>query len=286
MDIMNRNLLTQFGQRNLKGCGINLLISSFLALVFFLVLFIVSVPEQNSKMKRAMLAPEMGELKYTLHLINPSELGIDHWQIGDYAQYEYRKYPSQSVPNVISDSSTKTLAFHIIDELRGTSSHQYWLKITGMIFFREIPADIYQLVSPNDMRMTAANRRYELYKNYVPSKIEYHDQSTIPFAKLVKLSQGKVETQAGRFECVHYRIELGPDLPAQEIWVNSEVRPLGIVRLQSQNEVLELTSFGQETEMTVPELMQPVIQGISILNHGCTSCHGYDNCHESIFPPK
>lgn len=279
---MNRNLLPQFGRRNLKGWGINLLISSFLAFV----LFIVIVPKQNSQMKRTVLAPERDELKYSLHLITPSKLGVDHWQIGDYAQYKYRKYPSQSAPNLISDASTKTLVFHIIDELKGVSSHQYWLKITGMIFFRKIPADIYQLVSPNDIRITSANRRYELYENYVPSKIEYDDQSTLPSAKLVKLGQDEIETQAGHFECVHYLVDLGPDLPAQEIWVNPKVRPLGIVRLQSQNEVLELTSFGQETEITVPELIQPVIQGISILDHGCTSCHGHDNCHESIFPPK
>ena len=287
---MNLKKLTQFVRRNLKTWGIRFLISCFSAFVILLSI----VPVKNPELEGVALAPDTNGFKYSLNLISPAALGVDHWQIGDYTQYRYHSRIPQIPLSIlssadtdgISDFSTQTVAFHIIDELEDADSHRYWLKITGMFFFREFPGDIYQLVTPNDMRMTSKNRRYEFLKDYVPSRVKHHDQSTTPLAKLVELGQDEVETQAGRFECVHYRAELGPNLPVLEIWANPKVRPLGIVRVQSQDEVLELTSFGQEKEVRIPKLIQPVIQGISVLGYGCTSCHGEDNCHESIFPPK
>ena len=160
------------------------------------------------------------------------------------------------------------------------------MKITGLLFFREVPGDIYQLVRPNDMRITAENRRYRFLQNYVPGKEGFYDPSSHPVVKLVELGQEQIETDAGRFLCIHYRVTLGPEFPTLEIWANAEVQPFGIVRMQSQNEILELISFGKNTDITVPKLFQPVIQGTSKLNYGCSSCHGSDNFHESIFPPK
>ena len=283
---MNRNWLTQFGWRGLGNWGIIFFISSSLAFIILMVI----VPKENSEVKIEIL-PAGSELKYSLHLIAPAQLGVEHWQIGDYAEYKYRKRLPQSVlpakeTDTDSNFSVKTLGFHIIDELKASDFHRYWLRITGMLFFREVPGDIYQLGRPIDIQMTSENRRYEYLQNYFPIKVRSYDQDAIPLVKLVELGQAEIETEAGRFDCIHYRVELGEDFPAQELWANSKVRPLGIVRIRSGDETLELTSFGKEKEVKIPKLIQPVIQGISTLNHGCTSCHGQDNCHESIFPPK
>lgn len=289
---MLRNLLTQFVRSHLKGGGISFLISLGLASVVLLII----VPKQNHQVKRDLLPPDMREFKHILNFLAPAQLGVDHWRVGDYAQYQSHKHRSHTpsltgatreteVPSGFSADSTN-VSFHIIDKLTTPDSRRYWMKITGMLFFRDVPGDIYQLESPNDRRITSENRRYEFLHDYIPSKVEHYDFGAIPLAKLVELGQAEIETEAGRFECTHYKVELSSNLPTIEIWANPKIRPLGIVRAQSQDEVLELISFGQKTEIAVPKLMQPVIQGISILNHGCTSCHGSENCHESIFPPK
>ena len=287
---MRRNGFIEFGRRNLKGW----LISLFISAIFAFVILLVITPKEKDIVKPP-LASRAGELRYTLHLIAPMQLGVEYWQIGDYAKYQYSQGLSQQQPlSTLSapdtedgpNFSTKTLTFHIIDELSTADSRQYWLKITGMFSFRNIPVDIYQLGNPVDMRITPENRRYKFLQNYFPSKVEYLNQSAFPTAQLVKLGYDEIETKAGRFKCIRYQVDLGPKLPPQEIWVNPKVRPLGIVRAKSQDEIMELTAFGQETAITIPKLIQPVIQGISILDHGCNSCHGYDNCHESIYPPK
>lgn len=287
---MRQNRFIAFERRHLKGWGISLLISLCMTYVFF----VITTPKEKDQKQRTVIPPYHAELKYSLHLISPAQLGINQWQIGDYAQYEYRKpvYKppssdiSEAYPEKTTHLSSTTVAFHIIEKLTTSQIRRYWLKITGLLSFRDVPGDIYQLGYPNDIRPTMENRRYGFLQNYVPSKFSHHNLDDIPLAKLVKLGHDEIETQAGRFKCIRYRVDIGTNFPPQEIWVNTKVRPLGIVRMQSQNEILELISFGQNTDVPVPKLFQPVIQGISILDRGCTSCHGSNNCHESIFPPK
>ena len=290
---MYRNRLTQLVRCHLfSGQGINVIISLVLASVVLLII----IPKQNYQVSRDFLISDVREFKHILNFIAPAQLGVDQWRVGDYAQYQYHKYRSHSLtstgaigetgdPSGFSDDSNR-VSFHIIDKLKTPESHKYWMKIRGMLFFRNIAGDIYQLESPNDRRITTENRRYEFLDNYIPSKVEHYDFGDTPLAKLVELGQVEIKTEAGRFECTHYRVELGSTIPTIEIWANPKIRPLGIVRAQSQDEVLELISFGPKPDIAVPKLMQPVIQGVSILNHGCTSCHGADSCHESIFPPK
>lgn len=287
---MNQKKLIGFGRRHLKSWGI-----SFLVSFCFLFIFLIGViPRERSHIEEAESLLDSDTFRYildpatsALNLIVPEKLGVGHWEIGDYAEYQYHRYQSQppSFPLSATDAD-KTVAFHIIGELETPAFQHYWMKITGLLFFRQIPGDIYQLVRPNDMRMTPENRAYKFFRNYVPSKEGFHDPNSLPRVKLVKLGRADIKTEAGRFECIHYRVELGPDFPTHEIWANAEVRPLGIVRMQSENEVLELTAFGEKSDFTVPKLFQPVFEGISKLDDGCTSCHGSDNCHESIFPPK
>lgn len=287
---MNRKSFIAFGQQHLKSWGISLLISFCLLFVFLIGI----APQETPHMKKARSLSIPNAFKQildpftpVLNLIVPEQLGITQWQIGEYAQYQYHRYQSQLplFPLSAADAD-KIVEFHIIGELEANGSHYHWMKTTGTLFFRQIPGDIYQLVRLADMRMTSENRRYRFVQNYIPSKERFYEQNSLPIVKLVKLGPAEIETRAGHFKCMHYRVELGPDFPTHEIWANAKVGPLGIVRMQSQNEILELISFGQKTDITVPKLFQPVIQGTSKLDHGCTSCHGSDNCHESIFPPK
>ena len=118
--------------------------------------------------------------------------------------------------------------------------------------------------------------------------LKFCDQTALPIAKLVELNREEIKTEAGSFECIHYRAELklNRNRSVLDIWASPTVPPLGIVRVRSENEMLDLISFGKDLEITVPSIFQPVIEGISKLDHGCTSCHGHENCHQSIFPPK
>ena len=66
------------------------------------------------------------------------------------------------------------------------------------------------------------------------------------------------------------------------------VPPLGIVRMTSERETLELTSYSAQTDETeIPAMFQPVIDGFSTVAYGCESCHASDaDLHTPVYPPK
>ena len=224
--------------------------------------------------------PELtGWFDYDLNLVAPAQLGIEQWQIGDYARYRKTNLVGGDAP-----SAPVFVDFHIIGELEESDAHRHWLKITGFRFFRHIPTESYRLVTVSDLRMTPLNRAYNFTRGYVP-QLEITNQTSLQ-AKLIEIGPESIQTEAGTFECILYHAVLSDEETVLKVWVTSKVRPLGIVRVTSENEIMELVSFGQKMDITIPTLIEPVIQGISKLKESCTSCHEAGSCHERIFPPK
>ena len=273
---MRQHRFLSFNLPNLRELVGTLLISAFIAA--FILIFILVLREQHVELEPC----KSDNFISNLNLIAPPQLGVRRWQIGDYAHYRHQRQRSENY-----DKLDREVGFHIIGALEISGDQGYWLKQTGFFSFRTIPRDIYRWVKLHDLRTARGGMDYEYLQNYIPFRVEFCEQSDVPFAKLLKLGEEKIETEAGTFECIHYRAELTePSREALEIWVSPAISPLGIVRAQSENDILELISFGQNTEITIPKLIQPVIEGISTLDYGCNSCHGYETCHESIFPPR
>lgn len=220
-----------------------------------------------------------GWFDHDLSLVTPARLGIEQWQIGDYARYRKINLVGDDAP-----SNPVFVDFHIIGELEESGTHQHWMKITGFRAFRHIPTDTYRLVTASDLRMTPLNRTYNLTLGYVP-QLEIVGQPPSQ-AKLIEIGPESIQTEAGTFECILYHAVLSDEKTVLKVWATSKVGPLGIVRITSENETMELVSFGEKMDITIPELLEPVIQGISELKESCTSCHEVGSCHERIFPPK
>ena len=220
-----------------------------------------------------------GWFDYDLNVVAPARLGIEQWKIGDYARYRKITLVGDDAP-----SAPAFVDFHIIGELEESDAHRHWMKITGFRFFRHIPTETYRLVTASDLRMTPLNRTYNLTSGYVP-QLEITGQPS-PQAKLIEIGPESIQTEAGTFECILYHAVLSDEKTVLKVWATSKVRPLGIVRVTSENETMELVSFGEKTDITIPTLLEPVIQGISRLESSCTSCHEVESCHERIFPPK
>ena len=278
---MHQNRFFFFTRQSFQSFVWILLVSICLTVVILII--IVPSDESMDRIKLKYCSRE--GFIYDLNLISPRRLGVNEWQVGDYAHYQYRRKQSPDSDQLLFDQE---VGFHIVGELEKPDSHGYWLKKTGFTFsqVQTIPLDFYQLVTVDDLRITPENPAYEDPLNYFPSRFTECEQTNVSLAKLVKLGDEKIKTRAGTFDCIHYRAELEWHDNFLEIWVSAAIPPLGIVRAHSPTEVLELISFGQDTEVTASRLIQPVLEGISTLNHGCNSCHGHDNCHEMFFPPK
>ena len=266
-------------KQSFQGSGWVFLISACLAGVILLTIAVLR--ESKGEVRRRDCSHE--GFIHSLNLIAPKQLGISHWRIGDFARYRHRR--KQAATN---DTLEREIGFHIIGELEKRGSHGYWLKKTGLSYHQKetIPMDLYHWVTVHDLRITSQDQCFEDPLNYFPSRFVDCDQTDLPHAKLVKQGKTEIETEAGTFECIHYRAELEWKDKSLEIWASSAIPPLGIVRVESETEILELISFGQKTEITLPRLIQPVIEGVSTLRDGCTSCHEFDNCHKMFYPPK
>lgn len=271
---MRRSNFLFFIQQSFRDLGQIFFISISLAAVILFVIVLLRQP--GAKIEVC----DSENFIYNLNLIAPSQLGVSSWQIGDYARYRHQKDQTSD-----TDKFDREVGFHIISELNRSGSQGYWMRKTGFSYYKSVPEDFYRYVMVNDLRITPKNSRYELLENYVPFIFDYCNQTDVPLAKLINLGKAEIQTQAGTFECIHYRAELRAG-KSIEIWGSALVPPLGIVRLHSETDTLELVSYGNDTEITIPKSIQPVIEGISTLEHGCTSCHPPGNCHESIFPPK
>jgi len=217
-----------------------------------------------------------------LNAIRPSELGVTNWKRGDFAKYRNLmtySNPGEPLPE------PKEVSYQIIGELKDGGRALSWMKVTGYEKDRAIPKDVFRLVTVNDLRITPQNRYYDYVRNYIPVNDTGAEQPVNSVPRLVAVGAEKITTAAGEFDCVHYRTESREKF-SLEIWASPIARPVGIVRARSPLETLELLAYGNDTNVLYPKLIEPVLQGISRLERGCTSCHGFNNCHESIFPPK
>ncbi|MDD9974356.1 MAG: hypothetical protein OXU27_10135 [Candidatus Poribacteria bacterium] len=281
--------LRHFIRHTLQGWELSLIISVCLAGVILTGIFVFKkVPGEKIRAGKSL----PGDMLQTLNLVSSTQLGVPKWQIGDYTAYQYRR-PPEVLASVLKQNlpdfpkvrlAPREVKFHIIGELSSSGQKRYWMRVTGLSFYRDIPRDIYRLVSHTDLRVTPETPQFNFVRNYIPTRFETYQQTFTPMATLVKIGEVELETPAGRFECIHYRVEVGGKPTLIEIWVNPKISPRGIVRISTPKEILELTSYGQDTDINIPELIQPVIEGISTLKKGCNSCHG-SPCHEFISPP-
>lgn len=272
---MHQNRFLYFIRESFRGFIWTVLIAAGLAMIIIVILTRKTDDEGPMRCLNTTL-------KYNLNFIAPTQIGIEKWKIGDYARYRHQRKKS------ISDEAVdREVAFHIIAELEKSGTHGHWMRKSGFEFNLNIPRDIYRFLTVNDLRITAEYPKFIYTHNYIPIRLTSCEQETTPLAKLIKLGETEIETQAGTLECIHYRVEIGTgrDQKVLEIWASPAILPLGIVRARSETESLDLISFGQNPEVSVPRLFQPVVEGISELKHGCSSCHG-EGCHAMFFPPK
>ena len=276
-------------RQTLQGWELSLIISICLSGVILAGIFVFrKVSDQEIETGKSL----PGDMLQALNLISSTQLGVPEWQIGNYATYQYRISPemiasqrNKNIPDFLKMRlAPREAKFHIIGELSSSGQKRYWMRVTGFYFYRDIPRDVYRLVSHADLRVTPETPQFNFVRNYIPKRFETYQQTFTPIATLVKLGEVVLETPAGRFECIHYGIEVGGQSTEIEIWVNPQIVPQGIVRASTPRNILELTAYGQDLDINIPELIQPVIEGISTLKRGCNSCHG-SPCHEFISPP-
>jgi len=217
-----------------------------------------------------------------LDLLCPAKLGLSGWAVGDFAAYRHVLWDSTPQGK---RSVTNDVRLHLIGTLTEGGVERFWMKETGFAVDRWIPKDIFRLVTLTNIQISYENRYYDYVQNYFPVNATSYRTAPIRQVAFKTLGNEIITTEAGRFDCVHYRVG-GEGSFQLDVWMNPTIKPLGVARARSPKESLELHSFGNDRSINNPKLIIPVLNGTSRLELGCTSCHGAKDCHEAIFPPK
>lgn len=221
-------------------------------------------------------------LLYDLNAIRPADFGITNWAVGQFAEYQaYERF----VHSGKSVSPPKAVSFQVIDSLTEKGATRFWLKVMGLAQDRGIPKDVFRLAEPADLRITPENRYYDFIRNYIPVNETTRNRPTVEPPRFARLRSEVIQTQAGKIECDYY-ITVDSGVFQLEVWVNRNVAPLGVVKVQTPGESMELVRYGTNANLDIPETIRPVLRGVSKLEYGCTSCHEMSSCHALITPPK
>ena len=164
--------------------------------------------------------------------ISPAQLGVHAWDLGDFAAYQLKT-------NIVS----KQISYHVAGNKKTHSPDKFWLKIEGLARFNEVDVDFWHLLSVNSLLPESESDTLIFPRSAVPFFGQQHRYTPYPVL-LTPAGEVNVKTSSGIFKCQHYfAYLLAPDgsrEPLLELWSNSSVRPLGIVRARWRDEVLEL----------------------------------------------
>ena len=220
------------------------------------------------------------------HLLQPATVGVPAWSVGDFSRYFFRDERIDDSREVQFTIVTGLESDHAVSKVFEIDPEgQFWLQVSGFRGFRDIHKDLFQLVTRQDMRVTSSDLSFQVQTDYFPLHHTIYDPYPVPpFAKLTLLGQETLATAVGELACDHYRMDVGS--AHLDIWTNPTVSPLGLVRAKNDFQILELQTFGTGMKTTIPDMIQPLLDGRSTLRKGCASCHqSYHECHISVFPP-
>ncbi|MEH0007928.1 MAG: hypothetical protein V6Z82_04320 [Flavobacteriales bacterium] len=183
--------------------------------------------------------------------ISPVQLGVQAWHLGDFAAYQFK-----------TNTDRKRLTFHVAAKPEGTTSNEFWLRVKGLVRLNEVDLEFWRLLSVKSLR----SRRDSIEIIFASGAVPFlRPPPFLPYPVLLEpLGEVSVETANGTFKCQHYYAYLqapdGSTKPLLELWANSSVRPLGIVRARWRDEVLELVETQTQVFSDIPEMLSKTIK--------------------------
>jgi hypothetical protein len=250
------------------------------------------------------------DLESLLYLLRPGELAQEPWFAGQFAEYELALgaagpdavRPESPTEPRLAVGATRPLRIEVLREARADDAHLlrygqpypdlYWLRLRSIHSFREHRTDVYRLANPLDLRITQSLPAVSFQAGYIPLVAAH---GALPPEAELELREVAGETLAlagDAFDSRRFELYLhfaGESADVAEEWVGTlwhhpRAGPLGIVRLHSTTDALELRSAGvADFEPLEPEIA-PLVEGQSTLGDFCHACHG-ETYHERIYPP-
>ena len=184
--------------------------------------------------------------------ISPEQLGIHAWNLGDFAAYQLK-----------TNTDRKQITFGVAAQPESPSPNEFWLRVEGLVRFNKVNVDLWRLLSVKSLRPGSESAEVLFAKGAVPFLRQ--QQRFPPYPVILEpVGEVNVKTESGSFKCQHYFAHLqapdGSTAPLLELWANSSVLPLGIVRARWRDEVLELVQTRAQPLRDIPEMLSKTIR--------------------------
>ena len=206
--------------------------------------------------------------------ISPAQLGVDAWNLGDYAAYQLK-----------TNTDSKRLTFHVAAQPENPSSpNEFWLRVEGLTRLNAVNVDFWRLLNVKSLRPGSESAEVLFANGAIPFLKQL--QRFPPYPVILEPT-GKVNVKiaSGTFKCQHYFVHLqapdGSTAPLLELWANDSVRPLGIVRARWQDEVLELVQTQTQLVYDIPEMLSKTIKGSNSQVPYITTKHRHQQIEET-----
>ena len=197
-------------------------------------------------------------------LISPEQLGIDTWYVGDYAAYRLN-----------TNVESKKISFYVAARDTGESKH-YWLRSEGLSQFNEVQLELWRLLNETSLHLGS-----EVNGFFFADDPFLLPLNPVMFPSVPVLLEDRgsevLTTPVGDFKCQHYfassRSPSGKLEPLLELWANSSVRPLGIVRARWRDETLDLVDVKPSLPIELPKVLSATLSKKPLQKRGCIQCH-------------
>ena len=202
----------------------------------------------------------------TRHLfIAPKQVKVEDWQVGDSSVYQLK-----------TNTESRQISFHVAARA-AKKDNQFWLKTDGFIQFNDIEIEFWRLLDQTNLRPGSETRGFFFFRNGIPlptPPVKFPPNPVV----LEKLGDEVVETPIGALKCEHVLAYIhSPDgelAPLLELWINPEIRPLGLVREPDGGmSFLILVETNTNNVSKIPSILLSELDRNTPLDGSCSRCH-------------
>jgi len=202
--------------------------------------------------------------------IDPSQVGVKEWHTGDYSLYKLK-----------SNTDNMLISFQVVSSVQNQQEKKFhWIRGRGLKQFNK-PADIerWRLVSERSFQRKNEVKSFDYIDGFIPVPNATRKFPAFPHETVLKkIGDEVVETEVGSIHCSHHFAYLvsenGESKPLLELWVNPEVRPLGIVRARWRDAYMEIVQTVPASSWEIPKVHNTQLEiKKSDSDNMCIQCH-------------
>ena len=233
-------------------------------LSFFIILIFLDFWQQWKAASAFQTRVHNAPLRVRHLLISPEQVNVKNWQVGDTSVYHLQ-----------TNTESKQLTFQVAAQ-ETRRRDRFWLKTTGLFQFKGVDIELWRLLDNKNLRPGSELRGFYFSIDGLPFPAPRHRFPPSPVV-LEKRGDSVVVTPIGSIKCEHvFAYVRSPDgalEPLLELWVNSAVRPLGIVRARWQDASLELVQADTNAVPEIPQVLLSEFDRNTHMERACTRCH-------------